>query len=50
MYCQQNYFNIKEELFLLLTLILFTSSNENYVHAILNHELFALLFFKNCFN
>lgn len=44
MYCQQNHFNIKEELFLLLKLVLFTSYDKNHVHAISTHELFAFLF------
>lgn len=46
MYCQQNHFNIKEELFLLLKLVLFTSYDENHVHAISTHELFALHFYS----
>lgn len=46
MYCQQNHFNIKEELFLLLKLVLFTSYDENHVHAISTQELFALQFYS----
>lgn len=45
MYCQQNHLNIKEELFLLLK-FLFTSYDENHVHAIATHELFALHFYS----